>query len=271
MTRTRHLFRSSVIVILFLGLGKVTGLIRVALISYTFGTGADIDAYTAANQLPEVFFTIIAGGSLAAAFIPVYSNYLNNKTALESARLANTILNLVIIVLGLISAVGAIFAPWLTRTLLVPGFPLETQVLTANIMRVVMIQSMLFGISGVLSSILNTHQHFAVPALASITIDIGYGIGLFLFVPRMGIVGLAWGTVVGALIQISIQIPVLRHFNFRYWAVLAVKMRGVKEVVRLMIPRIFTLGAVQIADAISGNTFCYSYRFGRIPHNVRTL
>ncbi len=167
MTRARHLLKSSVIVILFFGLGKLTGLLRIRLISTTFGTGAEYDAFTAANQLPEVFFTIIAGGSLAAAFIPVYSDYLNNRSARDSARLANTILTLVIAVLGLISAVGAIFAPWLTRTILVPGFPPETQMLTADLMRVILIQTTLFGISGVISSILNTHQHFAVPALAS--------------------------------------------------------------------------------------------------------
>jgi putative peptidoglycan lipid II flippase len=279
MTRARHLLRSSIIVILFFGLGKITGLIRIRFISITFGTGAEIDAYTAANQLPEVFFTIIAGGSLAAAFIPVYSNYLKNRSAKDSARLANTILTLVIVVLGLVSAVGAVFAPWLTRTILVPGFPPETQILTADIMRVILIQTTLFGISGVISSILNTHQHFAVPALASVTLDIGYITGLFLFVPEMGIIGLAWGTVLGAMIQILIQVPVLRHFQFRYWPVLAVKMRGVKEIILLMIPRIFTLGAVQVADLFiirlassmavgSTSGYFYAYSLMQFPETL---
>lgn len=279
MIRARHLLKSSVIVILFFGLGKLTGLIRIRLVSTTFGTGAEFDAFTAANQLPEVFFTIIAGGSLAAAFIPVYSDYLNNRSAKESARLANTILTLVIAVLGLISVLGAIFAPWLTRVLLVPGFPPEIQTLTADIMRIILIQTTLFGISGVISSILNTHQHFAVPALASVSLDIGYIIGLFLFVPQMGIIGLAWGTVLGAIIQILIQVPVLRHFQFRYWPVLAVKMRGVKEIVLLMIPRIFTLGAVQVADLFiirlasgmavgSTSGYFYAYSLMQFPETL---
>ncbi len=279
MTRARHLLRSSVIVILFLALGKVTGLIRIRLISTTFGTGAEIDAFTAANQLPEVFFTIIAGGSLAAAFIPVYSNYLNNRPADDSARLANTILNLVFIVLGLTSVVGAIFAPWLASEVLVPGFSIENQMLTADIMRVILLQTLLFGISGVLSSILNTHQHFAVPALASVNLDIGYMIGLLFFVPQIGIVGLAWGTVLGAVIQITIQLPVLRHFRFHYLRVLAVKMSGVKEIILLMIPRIFTLGAIQIADLFiirlassmavgSTSGYFYAYSLMQFPETL---
>ncbi|MDX1417091.1 MAG: murein biosynthesis integral membrane protein MurJ [Candidatus Promineifilaceae bacterium] len=270
MIRARHLFKSSIIVILLFGLGKITGLLRIRLVSTAFGAGAAYDAYTAANQLPEVFFTIIAGGSLAAAFIPVYSDYLNNKSTKESARLANTILTLVIAILGFISLVGAVFAPWLTRHVLVPGFSPEMQSLTAEIMRVILLQTTLFGISGVISSILNTHQHFAVPAMASISLDLGYIMGLFLFAPRIGIVGLAWGTVLGALIQIFIQVPVLRHFHFRYWPVLAVKMRGVREIILLMIPRIFTLGAIQIADLfiirlasgmVVGSTSAYFYAY----------
>ncbi len=279
MTRARHLLKSSVIVILLFGLGKLTGLLRIRLVSTTFGTGAEYDAFTAANQLPEVFFTIIAGGSLAAAFIPVYSNYLKNRSARDSARLANTILTLVIVVLGVISALGAIFAPWLTRMILVPGFPPEMQMLTAELMRVILIQTTLFGISGVISSILNTHQHFAVPAMASVSLDVGYVIGLFLLVPQMGIIGLAWGTVIGAIIQILIQIPVLRHFQFRYRPLLALKMRGVHEIVLLMIPRIFTLGAVQVADLFiirmasgmavgSTSGYFYAYSLMQFPETL---
>jgi len=279
MNRARHLLKSSVIVIFLFGLGKLTGLIRIRLVSVAFGTGSEFDAFTAANQLPEVFFTVIAGGSLAAAFIPVYSDYLTSRSAKDSARLANTILTLVILVLGAVSALGAIFAPWLTRVVLTPGFPPETQALTADIMRIILIQTTLFGISGVLSSVLNTHQHFALPALAPVALDVGYIIGLFLLVPKIGILGLAWGSVIGALLHIAVQVPALRHFNFRYRPALAVKMRGVREIVRLMIPRIFTLGTIQVADLFiirlasglavgSTSGYFYAYSLMQLPETL---
>jgi putative peptidoglycan lipid II flippase len=156
MTRARHLLRSSLIVIFFFGLGKLAGLVRLRLVGAAFGTSPAYDAFTAANQLPEVFVTLIAGGSLAAAFIPVYSDYLTNR-AKESARLANTIITLVIVILGGVSLVGALIAPWLTRVVLVPDFAPELQRLTADLMRIILVQTVLFGISGVLSSILNAH------------------------------------------------------------------------------------------------------------------
>ncbi len=270
MTRSRHLLKSSVLVILFFGLGKLTGLIRVRLVGNVFGTGREFDAFTAANQLPEVFFILIAGGSLAAAFIPVYSAYLAREKTESSGKLANTILTLVIMILGAVSALGAIFAPWLTRVLLVPDFDPELQRLTADIMRVILVQTTIFGISGVLSSILNAHQHFALPALAPLALDIGYGIGLYLFVPSLGIVGLAWGTVVGSILHVAIQLPALIQHRYIYRPVVDVQLAGVVEIIRLMGPRIVTLGAIQVADLFiirlasglpPGSTSGYFYGF----------
>lgn len=279
MNRARHLLQSSIIVIAFFALGKVTGLLRTRLVGLTFGTGPAFDAFTAANQLPEVFFVLIAGGSLAAAFIPVYSDHLHNQEAGSGARLANTILTLVILVLGTVSALGAIFAPWITRVLLVPSFPPELQQLTADIMRIILVQTTIFGISGVLSSILNAHQHFALPALAPVALDIGYVIGLYLFVPQMGIRGLAWGTVVGGIIHVAIQVPALWRYRFRYRPSFGIEMNGVREVIRLMGPRIVTLGTIQIADLFiirlasnlpTGSTsgYFYGYALMQLPETL---
>jgi putative peptidoglycan lipid II flippase len=279
MTRTRQLFRSSVLVILFLGLGKVTGLIRLQLVARVFGTSADYDAFTAANQLPEVFFVLIAGGSLAAAFIPIYSNTLTNESKQKSAELGNTILTLVILLLGLVSAVGAIIAPWLTRVVLVPDFAPEAQQLTAVIMRIILIQTTIFGISGVLSSMLNAHQHFALPALAPLALDIGYVAGLTLFVPQMGIVGLAWGTVIGGVLHIAIQLPALIKYRIGYRPAFNWRLPSVQEIIRLMGPRIVTLGAIQIADLFiirftsglpEGSTsgYFYGYALMQLPETL---
>jgi putative peptidoglycan lipid II flippase len=279
MKRTRHLLQSSIIVIVLFGLGKIAGLIRVRLIATAFGAGAVYDAFTAANQLPEVFFTLIAGGSLAAAFIPIYSDYLTNKSEQESARLANNILTLVLILLGTVSALSAILAPWLVRTLLVPDFTPEMQTLTADLMRIILIQTVLFGIGGVLSSILNAHQHFTLPALAPLSLDIGYALGLYVFVPQMGIHGLAWGTVIGGGLHIAIQLPALIRYRFRYRPTWGLQLAGTRETIRLMGPRVVTLGMIQVVDLIiinltsalpSGSTsgYFYGYALMQLPETL---
>ena len=262
-----------------MGLGKVTGLIRLQLVAGAFGTSPDYDAFTAANQLPELFFVLIAGGSLAAAFIPVYSNYLTTESRQKAAALGNTILTMVILLLGVVSAVGAIIAPWLTRVVLVPDFAPELQQLTADIMRIILIQTTIFGISGVLSSMLNAHQHFALPALAPLALDIGYVVGLYLFVPSLGVMGLAWGTVVGGVLHVLIQVPALIKYRIGYRPAFNWRLNGVGEIVRLMGPRIVTLGTVQAADLFiirltsglpEGSTsgYFYGYTLMQLPETL---
>lgn len=260
------------------GIGKLTGLVRARLVSNSFGTGSAFDAFTAANQLPEVFFVVISGGSLAAAFIPVYTAYLAQEGPRRSARLANTVLTIVFGLLAVIAALGALLAPWLTRVLLVPDFPPQSQQLTADLMRILLITAMLYGISGVLSSILNAHQHFALPALSDITIDIGYLTGIFLFASA-GIYGLAWGTVVGAALQILVQIPGLLRFGYRFRPRLDLKLSGVRQIAHLMGPRIVTLGVIQVADLFivrlasalpAGSTagYFYAYQLMQLPETL---
>ncbi len=269
MNRVRHLFTSTLLVMLFFGVSKVTGLIRTILVGDAFGTGQEFDAFTAANQLPELFYVLIAGGALAAAFIPVYSSYLTNERVREGLRLTQTVLTLVIFLLGLIAGLSALFAGQIAAVL-TPSFTLEQQQLTAELMRIIFIQTMIFGISGVLSSYLNANQHFALPALASVALDIGYVTGLYLFVPILGIHGLAWGTVVGGLLHITIQLPALVKYGFVYRPRLAWRMAGVQEIVRLMGPRIVTLGTIQFADLFiirlasglpEGSVSAYFYAF----------
>lgn len=281
MDRSRHLLQSSAIVIVFFGLDKVVGLLRTLLVGRAFGTSPAFDAFTAANQLPEVFVTLISGGALAAAFIPVYSARLSDDRAQNAARVANTTLTLVLGILGGISALGAIFSPWLTRTFLVPEFTPELQQLTGDLMRIILLQTTLFGISGVLSSILNAHQHFALPALAPLALQAGYFVGLFVFVPLLGgrVHGLAWGTVVGGLLHILIQVPALVRYRFRYKPEFGLRLEGVHEIVRLMGPRIVTLGTIQIADLFiirltsglpEGSTsgYFYAYYLQQLPETL---
>lgn len=281
MNRARHLLQSTLIVIILFGLDKVVAFARTVLVGATFGTTPVFDAFTAANQLPEVFVTLISGGALAAAFIPVYSQHLTSRRAQEAASLASATLTLVVLILGVISAVAALLAPWITRELLVPNFPAEQQVLTAEIMRIILLQTTLFGLSGVLSGILHAHQHFVMPALAPIALNAGYFVGLFVFVPAMDgdIHGLAWGTVAGGLLHILIQVPALLRYRFRYRPQLGLSMPGVREVARLMGPRIVTLGTIQFADLFiirltsglpSGSTsgYFYAYYLQQLPETL---
>ncbi|NJN83211.1 MAG: murein biosynthesis integral membrane protein MurJ [Caldilineaceae bacterium] len=248
--RPRHLLRASMLVIGIYGLNKVTGFMRLILMTQAFGAGPQADAYAAANQLPELFQAMLVGGALAAALIPVYTAYLARGMRRPARHLSDSVLTLVVVALGLCCALAIWQAPWIVSHLLAPDFSPEQQALTASLMRILLLATFLLGIASVQSSLLNAHQHFLAPALGTVVIDIGQILGLLILAPTLGIQGMAWGTVIGMLLYLCVQIPALARFRIAYRPRIFWRLRGLQELLRLMWPRIITLGSVQAVDLV---------------------
>ncbi|RLT36887.1 MAG: murein biosynthesis integral membrane protein MurJ [Chloroflexi bacterium] len=250
MNRSRHLIRSSLLVLALYALEKITGLGKLFLMTRLFGTGLEADAFTAANQLPELFLHTLTGGAIAAALIPVYLAYLSSQRRQQAEALGNTVFTLTALVVGSVCALAALAAPWISRVLLVPEFSPAQQMLTAELMRIVLLSSVIVGVSSVFSSLLQAHQHFLAPALALSLIDLGQIFGLYVLAPRWGIHGVAWGSVIGALLLAATQLPALRHKGIRLRPALALKLAGSREMAHLIWPRMVTLGVVQAVDLL---------------------
>jgi putative peptidoglycan lipid II flippase len=161
-------------------------------------------------------------------------------------------MNLVFIVLSLTSALAAFLAPALVRYILGPGFIAgEQQALTVALLRVLLLSSVIFGMSGLLMGILNAHQHFIFPALAPTFYWLGMIFGLLVWVPRWGIFGLAWGAVLGSVLHLLIQLPGLRGLSGHYYPELGWRNPAVRDVLRLMGPRLLGVAAVQLNFLVS--------------------
>lgn len=250
MSRTPHPIRSSFLVFFIFGLDKITGFVKLLLTTRLFGTGPEIDAFATANQLPELLLALLAAGALSAAFIPVYSGYLTQARHREAESLAGTVLTLTVIVMGAACLLAIAAAPWLVRVALAPHFPAETQQLTTQMMRIFLLAAALISVSGVFGSLLHSHQHFLTPALGRVLIDLGQIAGLVALVPIWGIYGMAWGSVLGAALTILVQLPALARHKLRLRLRVDLRLQGVREVARLMGPRIVTLGAFQAVDLV---------------------
>ena len=230
-------------------LSNITGLIRQILVSHAFGTGAEIDAFNAAARLPDLLFSLVAGGALASAFIPTFTGALTGDDRPEAWQLASSVGNLITIILTITSALAALFAPQIVRHViytLVPNQDPGQLALTTSLLRIMLISPAIFGISGLLMGILNVHQIFLLPALAPTMYWLGMIFGVLLLVPRWGIHGLAWGAVLGAGLHLSVQIPALRKVSGRYFATLGLHLPAVREVARLMAPRLLGVAVVQL-------------------------
>lgn len=225
---------------------SLMGLLRQILITRAFGAGGDLDAYYAATRLPEIVFNLVAGGALASAFIPTFTGFLEHKKKSEAWQLASSIVNLLVIILVVICTMAWIFAPQLVNSILVPDFPPAQQALTVELLRIQLITPILFGISSLLMGILNAHQSFLVPALAPSMYWLGIIIGVFAFVPSLGIHGLAWGAVLGAGLHLAVQLPALARVRPRYQLMLGLHLASVHQVGALMAPRLLGVAVVQL-------------------------
>lgn len=249
MIRDRRLALNSVIVISAFAADKGLALVRDWVVGRRFGAGYEYDAFTSAIQAPELLFTLIAGGALAAAFIPVLSEYLTGRSPEEGWRLASAVLNVVVLILSVIGLLVGIYAEPSARWL-VPEFTPEKQALTARLLRIVLIQTFIFGVAGVVVGVLHANQHFFLPAIAPIFYNLGQIFGATVLAPQMGISGLTWGMVIGAAAYLLIQTPMLVRLGARYFPTLGFQMEGVRRIGVLMLPRLGSLGLVELADVL---------------------
>jgi putative peptidoglycan lipid II flippase len=243
--KTRIVRAAGLVMALFV-VSRALGLVREMVISHQFGTGGDLDAYLAAFRLPDILFQLVAGGALASAFIPTFASYLAHDDRQGAWRLASAVINLVLVLTTALAALAAVLAPWLVRTVIAPGFDPERQALTANLMRLMLVTPVVFGVSGVVMGILHAWQHFLLPALAPIVYNLGIIAGAVILAPSVGVHGLAWGVVAGALGHLLVQVPGLVRYRMQYSSTFGLHSRGVREVGRLMLPRVVGLAAVQI-------------------------
>lgn len=229
---------------------QLVGLLAKSLTGQTFGTSADSEAFFAANRFAEILFNLVAGGALASAFIPTFTATLTNEDKRASWKLASAVANLITLILTALSTLAAIFAPQVVHYILAPGFAAADpakEALTVELLRIQLPSAIIFGLSGLLMGILNTHQHFLLPALAPSMYSLGWIGGILLLAPHMGIYGLAWGVVIGACLHLAVQIPMLfRLPERRYHFTLGLRLPGVREVARLMAPRLFGVAVVQL-------------------------
>ncbi len=238
---------------------NLVGLLAKTLTARVFGTGIESNAFFAANRFSEILFNLVAGGALGSAFIPVFTGLLANEQREKAWKLASGIANLVSLVLVILSALTIIFARQVVRYILAPGFEGEVVLLTAQLLRVQVLSSFVFGLSGLLMGVLNSHQRFLLPALAPAMYQIGWIIGILLLSPTLGVFGLAWGVVIGSVLHLLVQIPWLLRLPGRaYWLSLGLSMPEVREVGRLMAPRLLGVAVVQLNFLI--NTLLASYQ-----------
>jgi putative peptidoglycan lipid II flippase len=238
-----HVARSILLVAFLFAADKLLGVVRDAAISRAFGASAALDAYYAAFELPDGLFTVVAGSAMATALIPILSARIARDDREGTWRLVSAVINWALLVVAAVSVVAAVLAPQVIHAV-APGFDADTATLAAKLMRLVLLQTLISSVSGIVMSVLQAHQHFLLPAAAPIAYTLGRILGVLFLAPRWGIFGLAWGGLVGTLGHFLIQIGGLLRYRARWWPVL--RHPDLRAVLTLMGPRMLGLGATYL-------------------------
>src|SRR5688572_3323047 len=247
MDKLSRLTRNSLIIAFLFLIDKAIAFVRTGIISRQYSDDVQmLDTFNAANNLPDVLFALISGGALAMAFIPLLTEYLTLKDRAAAWDLFSRVANVAFLVTGSFAIVIAIFAEPIARLGIAPGFSEEQLDLLADLMRLNLIGTVIFSISGLVAASLQANQHFVMPALAPSIYNVGQILGAIYLVPRFGIRGLVYGVIIGAAMHLLIQLPMLFKFGFRWTPALDLRHTGLIEALRLMGPRLLTMGGIQL-------------------------
>ncbi len=233
---------------------RVLGLVRDILTAGVFGTGSAISAFVVAFTIPNLFRKLLGEGALTAAFVPVFTEYRERRGSEAGWRVASIIFSLSTLVLGALVALGFILIWVITGT-----FELsERFLLVFGLLRIMLPYLFFICLVGLAMGILNSLRHFAVPAFSPVILNLVWIASLFFLCPRFGedpsrrIFGLAIGVLIGGVIQLGVQIPVLRKKGFPFKFIPDWRDPAAGKIALLLGPGILGFAVFQINTALDG-------------------
>ncbi|MEK7170232.1 MAG: lipid II flippase MurJ [Patescibacteria group bacterium] len=225
-------------------LSQLLGFLRDRLLASQFGAGEALDMYFAAFRVPDVIFIWSASMVSLSVLIPFLSKRREESKA-EARRFLDTVFSAFFVCIVVASAVAFYFVPELLR-LLFPGFSERMLDTTGFLTRILLLQPIFLGISNLFASVTQLERRFFVYAISPILYNFGIIIGVFFFFPVIGLSGLAWGVVLGSLLHLGIQIPVIARAGLLPRFRLTVDISLIREVLLISLPRTLALSLQNI-------------------------
>lgn len=247
---------------------RILGLLRTSMFAFVFGTGPTSDAYLQAFLIPDTIFNIVAGGALSSAFIPVFARYMIGEHDEKTAwHIASSALNLAIAIMTVLALIAIIFARQLVP-LYNPGPEIGTKLypqylahldLIATLTRIMLLQSIVLGAGVIVNAVLNARQNFLLPAIGTVLYNVGLIVGLMpgIYFAFRGhpndsaaVLFATWGVVIGALLQVAVQVPGLLKVGMRYTPSFDWRHPGVIQIGRQMVPRIINAAMLSLSTFV---------------------
>jgi putative peptidoglycan lipid II flippase len=236
------------------GVSRIVGLIREVVAANYFGVTGPMSAFTIAFQVPNLVRALFADAALQGAFVPVFTELLEKGRKREAIHVASSLFFLITLVLGSITAFF-IVAAGVIMPIFTPGFSQHLTDLTVSLSQILFPIVLLMALTGLMAGMLNSLEHFSVPALAPVAWNLVIIAFLTVFRTSFGgdahINAYAWGVLAGTIVQFLMPIPWLRHYGFGLKPRLDWRNEHVQRVFKLMLPVTIALGVINFDNVIN--------------------
>ena len=230
---------AAVVLAFFTLLSQFLGIFRDRYLAGNIGTGEILDIYYAAFRVPDLLFTLGASLVSVSILMPYFTKQLQHSQ--EKARLfINNIFTVFFIFMTVLSIIAFILMPYFSK-ILFSGLAADAISEITLLSRVMLLSPILLGISNLYATITQAFKKFFVYALAPVFYNIGIILGIVVFYPLFGILGLAYGVVLGALLHMLIQLPVVARQGFLPKFSFSIVWENISEVIKHSLPRTITL------------------------------
>ncbi len=244
-SKTEKLAKATLLLMFTVALSRVLGYGREWAINTLFGQSYATDVYRAAFSVPDLIYLLMAGGALSAAFIPVFSSYLDGHEEERGWRTASIVLNYVILFSLILIAVAYWQAPAIINQL-VPGLPGDYLSIGAHLTRIMFIQTLFMALNGFSMGILHSYNRFTGPALGALVYNVVIILVGLAFYKSLGVAAFSYGVVLGAVVNFLVQLPFLRRVGIRYHFCFDWRDEGFQKIMLLMLPVMVGLGVGQV-------------------------
>jgi putative peptidoglycan lipid II flippase len=234
------------------GISAILGFAKGRLLANYFGVSSELAMFYTADRIPNLMYSILVVGAVSTVFIPVFTEILkkDEKRAFESA---SSIVTATLLLFSILGIVVFIFAKPIIQLLTIGKFTVEEISLGVTLMRIMISAQMVLVLSSLVTSILQSFRYFLVPAIAPVLYNLGMILGIVMLSDRYGIYGPAYGVVIGAILNLLIQLPLLRRTGFKFSLSLNFGDPSFKEMTRLVPPKIIAVAMTNVVGTINNS------------------
>ena len=246
MTDKKHILKSASIISLVTVVSRVLGYVRDQRITLLLGTTLSADAWVLAYRIPNLFRRLVAEGSMTASFIPVFSGYMQEKSKQEVWDFANRLFWTLALVAAVISILGMVFSPAVVQVFSGANVARDQAV---DLNRIIFPYLFFVALAALAMGILNCFHIFGLPAATPVMLNIAtilFSVGIVWQHFKNAATSLAVGVLVGGVLQFLIQVPPLVRKGMKFSFGISFSHPAIREVARLMLPRLFGIGIGQI-------------------------